>query len=40
MDGYEKSNGKYLLFINNDCDKKNDVISPLIRFMKIVMQVY
>ena len=35
MDGYEKSNGKYLLFINNDCQCKNDAIKPLIEFMKI-----
>ena len=34
MDGYEKSNGKYLLFINNDCECKNDVISPLIKFIE------
>ena len=34
MDGYEKSNGKYLLFINNDCQCINDVIKPLIAFME------
>lgn len=34
MDGYEKSNGKYLLFINNDCQCKNDPIKPLIEFME------
>jgi len=34
MDGYEKSNGKYLLFINNDCQCKNDVIKPLIEFIE------
>ncbi len=34
MDGYEKSNGKYLLFINNDCQCMNDVISPLIKFIE------
>ena len=34
MDGYEKSKGKYLLFINNDCQCINDVISPLVEFMK------
>ncbi len=34
MDGYEKSNGKYLLFINNDCQCKNDAIKPLIEFME------
>ena len=34
MDGYEKSNCKYLLFINNDCQCINDVIKPLIAFME------
>ncbi len=34
MDGYEKSNGKYLLFINNDCQCKNDVIKPMIEFIE------
>ena len=34
MDGYERSNGKYLLFINNDCQCINDVIKPLIAFME------
>ena len=34
MDGYEHSSGKYLLFINNDCQCKNDVLKPLINFMK------
>ena len=34
MDGYEKSKGKYLLFINNDCECKNDVLQPLIKFMQ------
>ena len=34
MDGYEKSSGKYLLFINNDCQCINDVIKPLIAFME------
>ena len=33
MDGYEESLGEYLLFINNDCECKNDVLSPLISFM-------
>ena len=33
MDGYEQSLGKYLLFINNDCECKNDVVSPLVSFM-------
>ena len=33
MDGYEQSLGEYLLFINNDCECKNDVLSPLISFM-------
>ena len=34
MDGYEKSNGKYLLFINNDCQCMNDVIKPLVKFIE------
>lgn len=34
MDGYEHSSGKYLLFINNDCQCKNDVLKPLINFME------
>ena len=34
MDGYNKSSGEYLLFINNDCECKNDVLQPLIRFMQ------
>ena len=29
MDGYNKSSGKYLLFINNDCQCKNDVLQTL-----------
>ena len=33
MDGYKESLGEYLLFINNDCECKNDVLSPLISFM-------
>ena len=34
MDGYNKSSGEYLLFINNDCECKNDVLQPLIKFMQ------
>lgn len=34
MDGYEKSNGKYLLFINNDCQCINDVVHPLVEFIE------
>ena len=34
MDGYKESNGKYLLFINNDCQCKNDVIKPLIEYIE------
>ena len=34
MDGYNKSSGEYLLFINNDCECKNDVLQPLIRYMQ------
>ena len=34
MDGYEKSLGEYLLFINNDCECRNDVLTPLIKFIK------
>ena len=34
MKGYDKSSGKYLLFINNDCECLNDIIEPLIRFME------
>ena len=33
MDGYNKS-GEYLLFINNDCECKNDVLQPLIKFIQ------
>ena len=29
MDGYNKSSGEYLLFINNDCECLNDVLSHL-----------
>ena len=32
MDGYNKSSGEYLLFINNDCECLNDVLQPLIKF--------
>ena len=34
MEGYNKSHGEYLLFINNDCVCMNDIIKPLIRFME------
>ena len=34
MEGYSKSCGEYLLFINNDCFCMNDIIKPLIRFME------
>ena len=34
MDGYNRSSGEYLLFINNDCECKNDVLQPLIRYMQ------
>ena len=34
MDGYNKSSGEYLLFINNDCECKNDVLQPLIKYMQ------
>ena len=34
MDGYNKSSGEYLLFINNDCQCLNDVLQPLIKFME------
>ncbi len=34
MDGYNKSSGEYLLFINNDCECKNDVLQPLIKFIQ------
>ena len=34
MFGYNKSSGEYLLFINNDCECQNDVITPLISFME------
>jgi len=34
MDGYNKSSGEYLLFINNDCECKNDVLQPLISYMQ------
>ena len=36
MDGYNKSSGEYLLFINNDCECKNDVLQfhNAIRYMQ------
>ncbi len=34
MDGYNKSSGEYLLFINNDCECQNDVLQPLLKFMQ------
>ena len=34
MDGFTKSSGEYLLFINNDCKCLNDVLHPLIKFME------
>ena len=34
MNGYSESCGKYLLFINNDCECLNDVLHPLISFIK------
>ena len=34
MDGYKKSSGKYVLFINNDCECLNDIITPLVDFIK------
>ena len=34
MEGYSKSCGEYLLFINNDCFCMNDIIKPLIKFME------
>lgn len=34
MDGYSQSSGKYLLFINNDCECINDVVEPLVKFIK------
>ena len=35
MNGYQKSTGKYLLFINNDCKCLNDVVKPLINFIEL-----
>ena len=32
MDGYNKSSGEYLLFINNDCECLNDILQPLIKY--------
>ena len=34
MHGYYKSSGEYLLFINNDCECLNNIITPLINFME------
>ena len=34
MSGYKESSGEYLLFINNDCECINDVVTPLVDFMK------
>ena len=34
MNGFKSSSGKYLLFINNDCEFRNDIIQPSIYFMK------
>ena len=34
MDGYNKSSGEYLLFINNDCECQNDVLQPLLKFIQ------
>ena len=34
MDGFNKSSGEYLLFINNDCKCLNDVLQPLIKFLE------
>lgn len=34
MNGFNNSSGKYLLFINNDCECLNDIIQPSIYFMK------
>ena len=33
MDGFYRSSGDYLLFINNDCEIKNDVLSPLLKYI-------
>ena len=34
MDGFYRSSGDYLLFINNDCEIKNDVLSPLLKYIE------
>tara|TARA_B100001059_G_C17760937_1_gene542786 strand:+ start:319 stop:1230 length:912 start_codon:yes stop_codon:yes gene_type:complete len=34
MNGYLESCGKYLLFINNDCECLNDILHPLVTFIK------
>ena len=34
MDGYNRSSGEYLLFINNDCECLNDVLEPLIKYIE------
>ena len=34
MQGYKESSGKYLLFMNNDCECLNDILSPLLKFIK------
>ncbi|MEC8085870.1 MAG: glycosyltransferase family 2 protein [Pseudomonadota bacterium] len=34
MDGYNRSTGEYLLFINNDCECLNDVLEPLIKYIE------
>ena len=34
MQGYKESSGKYVLFINNDCECLNDIITPLLDFIK------
>lgn len=34
MDGYNRSSGEYLLFINNDCECLNDVLQPLIKYVE------
>lgn len=34
MNGFKNSSGKYLLFINNDCECMNDIIEPLINFIE------
>ena len=34
MDGYNRSSGEYLLFINNDCECLNDVLKPLIKYIE------